>query len=162
MIEPGTRVGKVIVGEVLPITEGGKRMRACVCDCGRHFLRRQCDLVRALAYEQAVSCFKGQCRVESASRAGSYTRLAGHAREHKQRQTVQYVRSQGPREKVWTCKVCYNQPWKRLRSVEADDGDPVVGADLKCRGCQGTYAEEPAKDVPSYLGSSAGALEDAG
>lgn len=156
MMPEGTRIGKVTVG---PVASKGKygRIRECACDCGREFTRREFDLARANRNKLEATCGQAECR-----RAASVNSLWKEQRvENKQR----HVKTTPNRVKQDLCKVCCNLPWQRLTS-SWNDGPfggqvPVVGPDLKCRGCGGKYAPEPANDA-IVLGSSGALWEDVG
>lgn len=68
-----------------------------------------------------------------------------------------------PRERVPVCKVCCGLPWARVPERWGDDGpgglgDPIVGDNGLCRGCNEPYAPEPPPERLEPIGSSAGTL----
>lgn len=154
-IPEGTRIGRIVVGQHFRGTKTKESVYYCKCDCGRTFTRRTYDLHRASKQAKATTCGQGECK----SWSSQNTKNVNMRKEFGQMQHK--VPHTPDREKQPMCFVCYNQPWHRLPSVEADDGKPVCGPNLKCRGCGGRYSEEPANDR-SVLGSSGALWENVG
>lgn len=152
-LDEGDRVGSSLIGRGFSVPkERDGHYHECLCDCGRKFNRRLATLQRSARLGHTVFCGELGCAFNPAGKTKHERKPSPHCT---------YVESTPGRQKQPMCFVCYNQPWHRLPSVEADDGKPVCAPNLKCRGCGGRYSEEPANDR-SVLGSSGALWENVG
>jgi hypothetical protein len=162
-IPEGTRIGQIVVGARSPGTKAKDSTYACKCDCGRRFTRRTYDIWRAHNQQLDASCGQGACHAKASNNHRQVSDLKALMMSREFRSKRHRMLGETPRPKQPMCKVCGNQSWRRLPSDYNDSQNgktaPVLGPDLRCRGCGGKYAPEQTERVDATLRSS-GAMWD--